>query len=184
MTEEMLLLIGDSLICFHWVPCQYMKDTEKLYVTCAHVSICEVLYKNMEKWISDWSSSFFVFQEVARWSNERLLKSLFGCLQIKAVHEKWNLILISIDKFCNWVTFDKDWSSLIEYYFQFKFAIGMDLMDIWCWQFCYLNLYVVVIFLKLFSILLQPGQEDRILLYSFAVFIIKITNQLYNRLGF
>lgn len=34
-TEEMLLLKRDSLICFHCVPCQCMKDTEKVYVTYA-----------------------------------------------------------------------------------------------------------------------------------------------------
>lgn len=33
MTEEMLLLKRDSFICFHCVPCQCMKDTEKLFVT-------------------------------------------------------------------------------------------------------------------------------------------------------
>lgn len=34
-TEEMLLLKRDSLICFHCVLCQCMKDTEKVYVTYA-----------------------------------------------------------------------------------------------------------------------------------------------------
>lgn len=43
MTEEMLLLKRDSFICFHCVPCQCMKDTEKLFVTWARVSILRLV---------------------------------------------------------------------------------------------------------------------------------------------